>query len=302
MMRWIFGLTALLLANFLGAQITDSSYIDKHDLDRRDAAAFLTLQNNDIRFAARGDASDVFQNYTAGVGLRFRYRGYGLALAIPVVSLGRNSGTKPSAFSAALQLFPGWWYLRSEGTWLRGFDSDDKFRENDRMLYFRTDAFYMFNGRKMSARAALNLVNRQKRSAGSWVLHPSFSYLRYRSDSLSLNLPDQPGFVLNTYDHLQVGIGGGYGYSFVFKRFAITGIATTWAEFRFADFVGRTDTELDRDQFWRIRGQLSGSITWQPRDTYYGLLARWRPEGPIRNRPSAQNSQWWLRLMVGRRF
>ena len=293
----------MLLAASLFGQVTDSSFIDRHDIDRHNGALFMTLQNNDIRFAARGENADVFQNYTAGVGIRYRYKGYGLALAIPVVSLGRNSGTKPTAFSASLQLFPGWWYVRAEGTWLRGFESESNdFRANDRMLYFRTDGFYVFNGRKLSARAALNLVNRQKKSAGSWLLHPSLSYLRYRSDSLLLNLPDQPGFVLNTYDHFQVGIGGGYGYSYVFKRFAVTAFATSWAEFRFADFVGRNETELDRDQFWRVRGQLSGSITWQPRDTYYGLLARWRPEGPIRNRPSAQNSQWWLRAMVGRRF
>ena len=292
----------LLLTSLLTAQV-DSSFIYQYDPLRHDVAGFVTLQRTQISFRGAEGESGLFQNYNFGVGVRYRWRGIGLALAVPVVPLGAAEETKPRAFSSALQLFPGKWYIRAEGTLLSGFNTPDESRADDKMLFTRLNALYLLNAERFSGRSSMNFVNRQQRSAGSWVLQGIGGYLRYRTEGgLPLALDGQPDFRLRTYDHVHIGAGGGYGYNWIFGRFSLATVATAWAEVRFYDFADAAGGGDGLQTIWRPRFQTISSLSWQPRDTYYGAIFRWRPRSTAPVEPVARYQQWWLRLMVGRRF
>ena len=294
---------ALILTGSVFAQI-DTNFIYRYNPLRHDGAIITTLQRTQISFRG-SEETGLFENYSLGVGIRYRWRGVGLALELPVATINPipEGEGNPRATTLALQLFPGQWYVRAEGTRLTGFNFQDESRADDRMLFTRINALYLLNAKKFSGRAAMNLVNRQERSAGTWVLQGIGGYLRYRTeDGLALPLPNRPDFTLRTYDHAHVGVGGGYGYNLIFKRFSFANVATAWAEVRFFDFADQAGGGDGIQTIMRPRLQTVSTLSWQPRDTYYGLIFRWRPPSTAPVEPIARYQNWWLRLLVGRRF
>ena len=77
---------------------------------------------------------------------------------------------------------------------------------------------YIFNGKKMSYRAAYNQTERQLKSAGSFHLGGAAYYNYLKADS-SLTINEA-----NKLNNIQIGLNGGYGYTWVPKKnFYISG-------------------------------------------------------------------------------
>lgn len=77
---------------------------------------------------------------------------------------------------------------------------------------------YVFNGKKLSYRAAFNQTERQLKSAGSFLMGGGATYNVLKAQT-SLDLNEK-----NTINNIQIGINGGYGYTWVAnKRIYLSG-------------------------------------------------------------------------------
>ncbi len=84
------------------------------------------------------------------------------------------------------------------------------------MKVFNLTAYYTFNHRRFSFPAAFYQNYRQLRSAGSWLAGINFQSGCIRTtDELKRRSPQAPDVHI---DAVHVGIGGGYGYNFVFGK------------------------------------------------------------------------------------
>lgn len=107
------------------------------------------------------------------------------------------------------------------------YTEDDK---DDEVFYYYPDIRvtqygalwqYVFDGKKMSYRAAYNQTEKQLKSAGSFHLGGGAYYSHLQADSsLVVNEPNEP----NKLNNIQIGLSGGYGYTWVAsKNFYVSG-------------------------------------------------------------------------------
>ncbi len=110
---------------------------------------------------------------------------------------------------------------------------------NMRVIYAKLNYTHIFSD-KFSARAAYRLMERQKRGAGSWLLTGGLSYLRLGSTGrtgnanafLDPNVRPDFGEYGTVRNMTAIGISalGGYGHTFVYKKFFFTAIGVLGLE------------------------------------------------------------------------
>ena len=131
---------------------------------------------------------------------------------------------------------------------------------------------YVFNHRRFSYKAAYAQTERQVRSAGSWLLGAEYYRTRIRADEALTN----EGY--DRSDNFQVGVNGGYAYTWALGRSWNIGIAST-AGIAFGNepFEGddsrsvsvypvvcpRFSTVYDRNS-WALAVTYAGSILFLP--------------------------------------
>lgn len=108
---------------------------------------------------------------------------------------------------------------------------------------------YVFNGNKFSYQAAFNQSERQLKSVGTILLGGGIYYNRLENDStLILNGK-------NKLKNLQIGVSGGYAYTFVFKKRYFASLSMTvglHAGYESLDRIGKDKIEISPTMFPRF--------------------------------------------------
>lgn len=145
------------------------------------------------------------------------YRGLAVGFAInPAKLLKKNTDTEYSVASYGNRMgFDAFYHLSRdfEATSTIGSETTDMSDAVDRISMFSFSSYYALNGRKFSFPAALSQSYIQKRSAGSWLLSANAFYADGRLNNMVVF--ERGATKLHM---LMFGVGGGYGYNFVFGK------------------------------------------------------------------------------------
>ncbi len=112
--------------------------------------------------------------------------------------------------------------------------------------YIKLNYYHLFSPDKFSLRAAYRLMERQKRSAGTWLLGGNITFLSINSPKPFLDPNLRPAF--EEYGNIKkmsvfgLGVLGGYAHTFIYKDFFFTALGGTGLELK----RGNYDTTSER--------------------------------------------------------
>lgn len=302
-------LYTLLLYCTASAAQPDTSYIQKLPNDRV-FGVITTLKNFDIAFSTTNSQRVYYQNSNLGIGIRLRYEWFGLSLSVPVIGFDKFKLGDPRSYNLGFSVYPSSFFFQGNLRHFTGFSNINAlnenpamaFREDMKMFYGNLEVMYLLNASRYSLRSAFKMIDRQKQSAGSWLVSTLVNYQKFSTDSLSLPLSEEEVFKLDLYKSFKGGLGGGYAYTYVWKNWSATGLVTSGVEFRRL-FYRDADTHKYRNRFVinpRIR--LFGSIIHNSPSFFYGLTFRFLPGVDIGDRLNTRVKNWRLRFTVGWRL
>ena len=286
----------------------DSQYIEIIPSDKN-LAIHTTFKDFSLAFSDTEVETRLFQNRLLGIGIGAQYKKIGAIVSLPVKSFNPSSAGHPYAIGAGLNLYPKRFHIQGNFQYIEGFDeynSDRQalipvFRGDSRMAYGTLIGSYIVNGKRFSLRSAYKMVNRQKRSAGSLIISVPLSYQYFVADSLSLNTEDEM-LNIDVYNSFNSGLGGGYAYTFVKGYWATTVFGSGGLEWRYLELQDKTTQEKLKKAFITPRFRLQGSIVYNRRTYFGGLLWQYLPNVDVISGINTEVNNWQIRLMVGRRF
>jgi hypothetical protein len=304
----------------------DHSYIE-------DESRFLTprlflVQDNQpiaVRVDGQPFRSLIYQpNLPFAVGAGLFYRWFGLQVGFPIQAFARPEGSRGYTRAFVLNVNS---YLRRYGfdvhyTRYNGFYLSNPgqvvpalstppypIRSDLRSESIGGNFVFVFNHRKFSFRAAFIQTERQLKTAGSFLLQPTFNYIRFAGDSAltavrGLSFNGAPaGLGLRSGISLSAGVNFGYARTLVMsKRFygmmaVLPGITLGTHSYTL------DDNEVRRSTRFNVRGHFRGAIGYNG-ERWFGGLASTVDLYDIRVTPDLALSYAVVRtqLFFGRRF
>lgn len=237
----IAGLCAPIMSQTDSTTSVREAYIQEFP-DRFYLKPILTVRNMNMRVDDKlGDQQSVkyepINNTYLGLGLYMFNLGLELSFRLPSSEEDEEKYGETSAFDFQTNIYTKRWgadvaYQNYEGFYIKNPDSkflewksDEPFiqREDLEVINFQLNGFYMFNNDKFSYRSSYMQADKQKKSAGSFLLGTTFGIFKFLADS-SL-VPGPEGAANSTEVHVQagkfttLGILPGYTYNFVVKDF-----------------------------------------------------------------------------------
>jgi len=297
----------------------DTNYIEnfKYKLTAR---YYLLAQNTSLMIYPDKESSLLYQpNESGRIGIAGFYSWFGLGLSLGTKLFRRNPDVYGTTRSWDFRVNAYGKFLAVEGylQYYRGFHMNYKYDDTREtviipgmsLISFGVDGTYIYNYGKFSIRAAFTQNERQKKSAGSLVVKPTFRYYYVDSDTgiipqnvLDIYSPGQKNILCGNFYTL--GLGPGYIYTFVFlKNFYIT--AATQLDMNWSFYDYRTP-----DESYNYRGfsfpfsvrAVAGynSNTWFIGTSFISTVFVLRPGALDRNEFHYSLTQ--IRFWVGTRF
>ena len=288
----------------------DTNYI-QNLVPYRTIAPHTTYQNLDVSFSSDNSKTIHLQKETLNLGFRVRYKNLGLSFSVPVHQLNKSKFGQSNSYGFGFQLYPSHFFLQGTVRYTEGFDDlnalnnngDLVFRKDSRFFFSTLVSNYVVNHRKYSLKAGLKMINIQKKSAGSFIVSLPITFQYFTNDSTRTPVIGQPYFSLEKYQSIRIGIGGGYAYTFVKGNWSATLFASAGPEFRRIETTERSESESKNIYFLNPSVRAVGSVVYNRRDFFYGLVAQFIPDREsvdeaLRNQ--VRNAR--VRLIFGRRF
>ncbi len=142
--------------------------------------------------------------------------------------------------------------------------------------YLKLNYYYMFSADKFSLRAAYRLMERQKRSAGSWLLGGNFTFLSMNAPSAFIEPVMRPAFEdygdIKGMQILGLGVLGGYAHTFVYKDFFFTALAGTGLEFKHGYY--QVKSKENTDNFVTLVFDLRAVLGYNHKHWFGGINAQ----------------------------
>lgn len=166
-------------------------------------------------------------------------------------------------------------------------------------------AFYVWNNEKFSIRSSYNYADRQKKSAGSFILYGTVNSFKVDGDSSILSLPNQRELGEGSdFSHLlytSMSIAPGYSYNLVLKRLFFNGTfalgpAHHWVFYQAEGIKGHYDILFNTAYTLRLAGGYSGNRFF----TGAGLVLQTRAVRFENMRVESSSSVF--RVVIGYRF
>ncbi|MBL6445454.1 DUF4421 family protein [Fulvivirga sp. 29W222] len=247
--------------------------------DRFYLKPILTVRNMNMRVEDKQrDRQSVeyepINNTYLGLGLYMFNLGLELSFRLPSSAEDEEKYGETSAFDFQTNIYTKRWgadvaYQNYEGFYIK--DPDEKFlewksdnpfiqREDLKIVNFQLNGFYMFNHEKFSYRSSYMQADKQKKSAGSFLLGTTFGIFKFSADSALMPASDQSpstseGHVI-AGKFTTLGVLPGYAHNFVLKDFYLNlslsaGPANIWT---------RSTTTEKTENAVKIRPVIGGRV------------------------------------------
>jgi hypothetical protein len=252
-----------------------SSYIE--DLsDLLNINIYTLVKSNSLTIRIADDRLILKPNSPLSLGFGVSYKGLGIALGIGLphskqrlekfgkstrLDFQFNLNTRWLMGTGHLQIYQGY-YHANPGDFTRWDNPNYPKIPDLRTVSFGVSAFYVFNHKKFSSKAAISRTQIQKRSAGSLALGLYGYYDEATSpkgfipiefaDSIATDLD------IKSYKYYSIGVMFGYMYTWVFaKNFflhgsAIPGFGYKNVQMNFTQSGGGTEHKPDAQLFLRL--------------------------------------------------
>jgi len=227
----------------------------------------LSKDENTLRYRPNGV-------FSIGVGFNYKFIGLGISYGAPLSSQSKAKkgntqrlDIQASVISTAigldgfLQIYKGY-YISNPYDFTEWDKSNYPLLPDMQVITFGVNAFYIFNNKKFSFRAAFIGNQVQNRSAGSLTtgLFGTFDQVRTNNGLMPDALIDstQNEFDLRSFEAITVGLSAGYMYTFVFnKGFFLSLAAVPGIGYRHYNLVTIDNSKSNKDQ---LALQLLGRI------------------------------------------
>jgi len=212
----------------------DSNYIVDYT-ERLSARFFLLFQNASLMLNTQNIDKIVYRpNVNVKIGLAANWKWFGLGVSIDNPFYKRNEGNfghtstidlRANAFSRKFaaellfQRYTGFYISNPERA-----DGTNYIIPDMSTFSIGIAGFWIYNPSRFSIRAAFIQTERQKKSAGSLIVRPSFSFYTISSDNgiipqeliAEYNIPSSSQIIRG--DFYAIGLSPGYIYTFVFLK------------------------------------------------------------------------------------
>lgn len=114
-------------------------------------------------------------------------------------------------------------------------------------------AFYIWNSDRFSLRSPYNYADRQKKSAGSFILYGTVNSFTMKGDSSIISPAMQEGYGegsdFTELKSLTVGLAPGYSYNLIIKRFFVNGLLAVGPGYHWVSVISENDETGDQRVF-----------------------------------------------------
>jgi len=197
----------------------------------------------DASFVLNPGSSDILvykPNVAGRIGITafYRWYGIGLSMGIPYLRLDPDDYGKTSSLDLRINAYGNQFAAEIFAQYYKGFyirspeqPDGTKYTVPDMMMFsVGVNAYWIYNYKRFSIRAAFINNERQKKSAGSLIIRPTFLFYSISSSNgiIPPELAESEHIkeyeVLRTGNFYALGLAPGYSYTFVFlKNFYING-------------------------------------------------------------------------------
>jgi hypothetical protein len=287
----------------------DSSFIQLYDNDHRintgmkyrgKSAIFSTPAGEEFKLESRG--------LSYRLGGRYKWASY--TFSIPISDLGTGTDQDMgTSFGLGVTLFLRQQLLHASFRNTKGFRSEmpgsgSEFREDVSLFQATVFGFQVLNPSRFSLRSSFKQRDRQLQSNGSFLLGGLIDRQRMRSeDGIRIPLANGDQSVVARYAQTKLGVGLGYGYTWVFKNnWFITPMAIFGPEFRFVAF-DELDQAREREKLHvsaRARGHLG--MGWNGNPLAVAITAIYFPSLDATDNLDTEIDDLSIELRITRRF
>ena len=278
------------------------------------------FHNIEIKNIETTDKLKIKPNGQTNVGLGFNYKwlGLGASFSLPFMNKDDKIYGKTKRFDTQLNIFSKWFGLHAHLQYYKGFylENPKDFQIWNEEFYpqigdiealsLGVAAYYFFNNKNFSYKAAYTRTQIQKKSAGAFILGGFYnldialapsSFVPYE-----LNNPDIANdFDINAYSTAIIGLSIGYTYTFVIKRFFINLSLVP-------GFGARVVKLWANNQQYKISPTLSSSVTtrislgYEGKHLYWGLNIINNSNSYQHEKYEIESSTGNIKLFIGKRF
>jgi len=254
------------------ASVTDTSYVADYK-DQLTARIFLLYQDASIAVNPESSEELIFRpNVSGRIGIAGFYKWFGLGLSLGNSILKRSTTTYGNTSVLDLRVNAYGRPVAAEVYFqdLKGFyipnfkDPEGNFYKIPDMHVFALGftGYYIYNYQRFSIRSAFIQNERQKKSAGSFILRPTFLYYKLSSDNgiLPAQMISSYGisttFNLRQGEFVSIGLAPGYTYSLIlFKNFYLNAAVfpgVLWQHYNYeSNLITNTGSNFTFTLSWR---------------------------------------------------
>jgi hypothetical protein len=287
----------------------DTTFIQRFDNDfrintglkyRMKSAVFSTPAGEEFKLESEGLAYRL--------GGRYKWASY--TFSFPISDLGTGTDQEMgTSFGFGLTLFLRQQLVHASFRNTKGFRSQmpgkgSEFRDDVSLFQATIFGFQVLNPRRYSLRSSFKLRERQLQSSGSFLFGGSIDRQRMRSENgIRIPLINGNQSVVARYAQTKLGIGLGYGYTWVYKNnWFITPMAIVGPEFRFVAF-DELDNVREREKLRispRVRGHLG--FGWNGDPLAIAITAIYFPSLDATDNLDTKTDDLSIELRITRRF
>jgi hypothetical protein len=287
----------------------DTSFIQLFDNDYRINTG-LKFRNKSAVFAT--SAGEEFKLESQGLAFRIggRYKWASYTFSIPISDLGTGTEQEMgTSFGLGLTLFLRQQLLHASFRNTKGFRSitpggESEFRDDVSLFQATVFGFQVLSPSQYSLRSSFKQRDRQLQSNGSLLLGGLVDRQRmYSEKGIRIPLNNGNQSVVTRYAQTKLGVGLGYGYTWVFKdHWFIAPMAIAGPEFRFVAF-DELDEARDRERIhtsMRVRGHLG--FGWNGNPLAFAFTAIYLPSLDATDNLDTKTNDLSIELRITRRF
>lgn len=265
-----------------------------------------TLKKFSVNFSSNDGNTTTFENKNLGIGLRFQYKKIGVSMSVPVVNFKKSVLGKPLALGLGFNLYPKQFFVQGDFRFIKGFDqfmdnTTTVFRNDNKLISGSLIGNYIVNSEKFSLRSAFRMINQQKKSAGSWIVSVPVNVQLFSTDSLALRI-GSTDLVIDNYQSIKVGLGGGYAYSYVSNHWSATLMTVGGVEFRRLKYRNSANQQFKDNFLISPRVRVLGSLIYNQDKFFGGFVGQYLPGLEATDGLNTRLENWRIRLVIGQRF
>ena len=237
------------------AQRWDSTYVSEFPYRYRVNTGFRYIDDS-AEFTTADGQSFQLQNRQLAFRIGGRYKFASYTFSIPISDLGTGTDEEQgSGWGLGLRLYRRYGYFRTQFRFTNGFrltdpDGTETYRDDLKLFTAYVYAYHLFSEKTFSLRSSFNQRDRQLKSNGSWLAGGLVTRRRFLANNLTIPSFDGQGSAeIQRFAQTNLGVGGGYTYTFVRNRFYATPLIYAGPEVRFTN----TQQEAERRMAETVR-------------------------------------------------